>query len=143
MTVCIDHFRVVVNAAQQIFFGDNGADEILILLIPDLIGHHPDSLDTQVLGQPLDVAVGLDAAGAGLNDHDKLVHHAGGTAAQMLQTGFHVHNNHIILAEDLLGMIHYNLEIMAADRNGKSPYDFSPTAIEEIRKIKETLDRDE
>ena len=47
-----------------------------------------------------------------------------------------------ISAEDLLGMIHYNTEIMDADRNGKSPYDFSPTAIEEIRKIKEILDRD-
>ncbi len=46
-------------------------------------------------------------------------------------------------AEDLLGMIHYNLEIMDADRNGKSPYDCSPTAIEEIRKIKAILDRDE
>ena len=44
--------------------------------------------------------------------------------------------------EDLLGMIHYNLEIMDADRNGKSPYDFSPTAIEEIRNIKKILDRD-
>ena len=48
-----------------------------------------------------------------------------------------------ISAEDLLGLIHYNPEIMDADRNGKSPYDFSPTAIEEIRKIKEILDRDE
>ena len=47
-----------------------------------------------------------------------------------------------IPAEDLLGMIHYNLEIMDADRNGKSPYDFSPTAIEEIRKIKEVLDKE-
>ena len=46
-------------------------------------------------------------------------------------------------AEDLLGMIHYNMEIMDADRQGKSPYDFSPTAIEEIRKIKAILDRDE
>ena len=45
--------------------------------------------------------------------------------------------------EDLLGMIHYNLEIMDADRQGKSPYDFSPAAIEEIRKIKAILDRDE
>ena len=51
-----------------------------------------------------------------------------------------VKNN--IPAEDLLGCIHYNLEIMDADRNGKSPYDYSPTAIEEIRKIKEILDRD-
>ena len=48
-----------------------------------------------------------------------------------------------IPAEDLLGCIHYNPEIMDADRNGKSPYDFSPAAIEEIRKIKEILDRDD
>ena len=48
-----------------------------------------------------------------------------------------------IPAEDLLGFIHYNTEIMDADRQGKSPYDFSPTAIEEIRKIKAILDRDE
>jgi CO dehydrogenase maturation factor len=47
-----------------------------------------------------------------------------------------------IPAEDLLGFIHYNLEIMDADRQGKSPYDFSPKAIDEIRKIKEVLDRD-
>ena len=48
-----------------------------------------------------------------------------------------------IPAEDLLGCVHYNTEIMDADRNGKSPYDFSPAAIEEIRKIKEILDQDE
>ena len=48
-----------------------------------------------------------------------------------------------IPAEDLLGMIHYNLEIMDADRQGKSPYDFSPAAIDEIRKIKAILDRDD
>ena len=48
-----------------------------------------------------------------------------------------------IPAEDLLGIIHYNLEVMDADRNGQSPYDYSPTAIEEIRKIKAVLDRDE
>ena len=47
-----------------------------------------------------------------------------------------------IPAEDLLGFIHYNTEIMDADRQGKSPYDFSPSAIEEIRKIKAILDRD-
>lgn len=48
-----------------------------------------------------------------------------------------------IPAEDLLGLIHYNPEIMDADRKGKSPYDFSPLAIAEIRKIKAILDRDE
>ena len=48
-----------------------------------------------------------------------------------------------IPAEDLLGFIHYNSEIIDADRQGKSPYDFSVTAIEEIRKIKDILDRDE
>ena len=45
--------------------------------------------------------------------------------------------------EDLLGMIHYNPEVMDADRNGQSPYDYSPTAIAEIRQIKAILDRDE
>ncbi len=49
----------------------------------------------------------------------------------------------IIPAEDLLGCIHYNTEVIDADRQGKSPYDFSPTAIEEIRNIKAVLDRDE
>ena len=48
-----------------------------------------------------------------------------------------------IPAEDLLGMIHYNTEVIDADRNGESPYDYSPTAIEEIRKIKEILDRED
>ena len=48
-----------------------------------------------------------------------------------------------IPAEDLLGCIHYNTEVIDADRQGKSPYDFSPTAIEEIRKIKTILDHDE
>ena len=45
-----------------------------------------------------------------------------------------------IPAEDLLGFIHYNPDIIDADRQGKSPYDFSPAAIEEIRKIKDILD---
>ena len=48
-----------------------------------------------------------------------------------------------IPAEDLLGIIHYNSEVIDADRNGKSPYDYSHTAIEEIRKIKEILDRED
>ena len=44
--------------------------------------------------------------------------------------------------QDLLGMIHYNTEVIDADRQGKSPYDFSPAAIEEIRKIKAVLDQE-
>ena len=47
-----------------------------------------------------------------------------------------------IPAEDLLGMIHYNTDVIDADRQGKSPYDFSPAAIEEIRKIKAVLDQE-
>ena len=45
-----------------------------------------------------------------------------------------------IPAEDLLGFIHYNTEVMDADRQGKSPYDFSNTVKEEITKIKTILD---
>ena len=42
--------------------------------------------------------------------------------------------------EDLLGFIHYNADVIDADRNGKSPYDFSPEAVEEIRAIKAKMD---
>ena len=47
-----------------------------------------------------------------------------------------------IPAEDLLGIMHYNAEVIDADRQGKSPYDFSPKAVEEIQKIKTVLDRE-
>lgn len=42
--------------------------------------------------------------------------------------------------EDLLGFVHYNSEVIDADRNGSSPYDYSPKAVEEIRKIKQIID---
>jgi len=42
--------------------------------------------------------------------------------------------------EDLLGFIHYNTDVIAADRSGKSPYDFSEKAVEEIRAIKAKMD---
>ena len=42
--------------------------------------------------------------------------------------------------EDLLGIIHYNTDVIAADRSGKSPYDFSEKAVEEIRAIKAKMD---
>lgn len=45
-----------------------------------------------------------------------------------------------IPAEDLLGFIHYNPEVIDADRQGKSPYDFSTIAVEEIRMIKERME---
>ena len=45
-----------------------------------------------------------------------------------------------IPAEDFLGFIHYNTEVIDADRQGKSPYDFSETAVNEIKKIKEKIE---
>ncbi|HIR65234.1 MAG TPA: AAA family ATPase [Candidatus Faecousia faecigallinarum] len=45
-----------------------------------------------------------------------------------------------IPAEDFLGCVHYNPEIITADRLGKSPYDLSPSALAEIRQIKAILD---
>lgn len=44
--------------------------------------------------------------------------------------------------EDLLGFIHYNTEVIDADRQGKSPYDFSRTVTDEIIKIKEKIDQE-
>ncbi len=43
--------------------------------------------------------------------------------------------------DDLLGFITYNPEIIDADRRGLSPYDCSPSALEEIRAIKRILDQ--
>ena len=42
--------------------------------------------------------------------------------------------------EDFLGFIHYNADIIDADRHGQSPYDFSRQAVEEIRAIKAKMD---
>lgn len=42
--------------------------------------------------------------------------------------------------ENLLGFIHYNTEVIDADRNGLSPYDCSPTALDEIKLIKAKMD---
>ena len=42
--------------------------------------------------------------------------------------------------EDLLGFIHYNTEVIDADRQGKSPYDFSKTVTDEIIKIKKKIE---
>lgn len=46
-----------------------------------------------------------------------------------------------IPAEALLGFVHYNEEIIDADRNGLSPYDCSRRALDEIRAIKEKIDQ--
>ena len=48
----------------------------------------------------------------------------------------------VVPEQDLLGFIHYNPQIMDADRQGKSPYDFCPAAIEEIRAIKAKIDEE-
>ncbi len=42
--------------------------------------------------------------------------------------------------EDLLGFVHYNADVIDADRNGQSPFDFSEQAVEEIRAIKAKID---
>ena len=44
---------------------------------------------------------------------------------------------------DLLGMIHYSSEVAAADRDAVSPYDAAPGTVEEIRKIKQIIDKEE
>ena len=48
-----------------------------------------------------------------------------------------------IPAEDLLGFIHYNADVIEADRNGQSPYDYSEKAVEEIRAIKARMDAEQ
>ena len=42
--------------------------------------------------------------------------------------------------DDLLGFIHYNEEVIDADRKGRSPYDFSETVVNEIKQIKKRIE---
>ena len=42
--------------------------------------------------------------------------------------------------ENLLGFIHYNPEIMDADRNGCSPYDYSRKLLDEVKAVKDRID---
>ncbi len=53
-------------------------------------------------------------------------------------------DEHFILTnipkDEFLGFVHYNTEVMDADRNGASPYDFSKTVTDEIRIIKERIE---
>jgi CO dehydrogenase maturation factor len=44
--------------------------------------------------------------------------------------------------QDLLGFIHYNADVIDADRRGQSPYDMSPEAVEEIRRIKARMENE-
>lgn len=46
-----------------------------------------------------------------------------------------------IPADSLLGIMHYNPEVIDADRRGLSPYDVSPRMVEEIRQIKARMDQ--
>ena len=48
-----------------------------------------------------------------------------------------------IPAEDLLGFMSYNADVIDADRKGLSPYDCSPKVVEEIRAIKAVIDASE
>ena len=47
-----------------------------------------------------------------------------------------------IPADALLGIMHYNSEVIDADRRGLSPYDVSPAMVDEIRQIKARMDKE-
>ena len=66
--------RVVVDEAQQVFRRNGGADEFLVAVVPDLVCHHPNAGNAQILCQALDVVVGLHRSRAGLDHHDELIH---------------------------------------------------------------------
>ena len=42
--------------------------------------------------------------------------------------------------DSILGYISYERDVIDADRNGASPYDYSSGTVEEIRKIKARMD---
>lgn len=42
--------------------------------------------------------------------------------------------------EDLLGFIHYSPDVLKADRQGASPYDYSPGLVNEVREIRKRME---
>lgn len=44
--------------------------------------------------------------------------------------------------EDLLGFVHYDLEVIDADREGVSPYEYSKRATDEIKLLKNKMDNE-
>ena len=45
-----------------------------------------------------------------------------------------------IPAEALLGFLPYSSDVIDADRNGESPFDYSPELVEEVRRIKQRME---
>ncbi len=45
-------------------------------------------------------------------------------------------------ADELLGMIHYDRDVIEADRQGASPYDLCPAAVAEIRAIRARMENE-
>lgn len=48
-----------------------------------------------------------------------------------------------IPAEDLLGMVHYSMDVIDADRRSASPYDIAADAVTEIKMIKERMSQND
>ena len=69
--------------------------------------------------------------------------HGGAVKAAIVNISCHptvLSPKNLLISGDLLGFISYNPEVIEADRKGLSPYDCSPSALEEIRIIKAKLD---
>ncbi|MBQ5649022.1 MAG: hypothetical protein IIV03_02670, partial [Clostridia bacterium] len=60
-----------MDHAKQILRGNGIADKFFILFIPHFVGYNTDPLYAQILCQTFDIAVGLNAAGTGFDDHDE------------------------------------------------------------------------
>ena len=71
----------------------------------------------------LDALVGLHAPCAGLDDDDELIHHARRAAAEVLETCLHVHDDHIVLAEDEVGQNRLEHHVLGADAAGSAGID--------------------
>ncbi len=115
----------------------------------------------------LDMEAGLEHLGRGTTegmDYFVVVIEPGARSVQTyknvkrLAEGLGIHQVHVVAnkvrdekdeafirekipAEDLLGMVHYNEQVIDADRQGCSTYDFSQKAVSEIRGIKEKIDK--
>ena len=83
LTVCVDHFRVVMNKSQKILCRNLRTDKLFVLCTPYLIRYHHYLGYAKILCQTFDILIGLYTARTRLNDNNKCVHAARSSPASI------------------------------------------------------------
>ena len=89
-------FRVIRDCAQERQIAEGIGEELPVLFRPDSVAHRERSPDADFVREPAHSKGGVNAAPAGLDDHEQRVYRCHGRPAEMLDTRFHIHDHRFI-----------------------------------------------